>query len=78
MNNPTVQEWREKHYDYLISYALEHIPERVHVEKLVEGTFQVALASQATFSSDNALRKWLTAILKNKITDWILKNISQG
>jgi len=69
MNNTIPKDWIENHFEYLLSYAQEQIPDRSQAENLVNETFRLALAAQATFSSDSALRKCLTAILKNKISD---------
>lgn len=74
MNNIIPPQWPEKYSKYLLAYALEQMSDRPKAEVLVNETFLLAAASQATFSSENAERKWLTAILKNKIADTIAKN----
>ncbi len=71
--NTTSENWLKKHRDALINYALENITNLTICEKLVDETFTLAQKSPACFSSENAQRKWLTAILKNKISDFLSK-----
>ena len=61
--------WIKNHHDHLILFALEQIPDPKIAENLVHETFSAALKSGASFSNQSAQRKWLTAILKNKLTD---------
>ncbi|MCB9756901.1 MAG: hypothetical protein H6753_00580 [Candidatus Omnitrophica bacterium] len=74
MFNIPVEQWIKNHQDHLSTLAGEKISDPKTIEHLVQETFRTALASQAAFSSETAQRKWLAAILHNKISDWLAKN----
>lgn len=74
MFNIPVEQWMKNHHDHLFNLAGEEIADPKIAEHLVLETFRTALASQAAFSGESAQRKWLTAILKNKISDWQVKH----
>ncbi len=74
--NDASDNWFQKHHSALISYSHEDITDLTICEKLVAETFVLAQKSPACFSNENAQRKWLVAILKNKIHDFISKNPS--
>ncbi len=74
MFNIPVEQWIKNHQNHLLALTREKISNPTTALRIVEETFQAALASQAAFSSETAQRKWLTAILHNKISDWLAKN----
>ena len=74
MKNPIDPDWLKDHHDELITYALKYIGDQEQAENLVQATFLLAIASQATFSSLKARQKWLNAILKNKVADFLSKS----
>lgn len=74
MFNISVEQWIKNHQDHLLVIAGEKISDPPTALHIVKETFQTALASQAAFSSETAQRKWLTAILHNKISDWLSQN----
>jgi DNA-directed RNA polymerase specialized sigma24 family protein len=74
MFNIPVEQWIKNHQDHLLALTREKISNPTTALRIVEETFQTALASQAAFSNEKAQRKWLTAILHNKINDWLAKN----
>ncbi len=69
--NTASENWLNKHRGALINYAHENITDLTICEKLVDETCALAERSPACFSSENAQRKWLLAILKNKIHDFL-------
>lgn len=75
MFNISVEQWIKNHQDHLLTIASEKISNSTIALRIVEETFQTALASQAAFSSETAQRKWLSAILHNKINNWLTKDL---
>ena len=76
MFNIPVEQWIKNHQDYLLNLARAEIADSKIAQHLVDETFRAALVAQASFSGESAQRKWLTAILKNKISDRLAKNSS--
>lgn len=66
--NPT--NWLKNHGDYLFSYCMLRVSNRENAEDLVQETFISALKAQQHFKGESSEKTWLTAILKNKITDY--------
>ncbi len=63
--------WIKNHHDYLLQICHEQITDHKIAESLVQQTFLSALKSGAAFSNESAQRKWLCALLKNKIKDYL-------
>jgi RNA polymerase sigma-70 factor (TIGR02943 family) len=81
-NNIDPSKWLTQYGDYLFSYALLKIGNRVLAEDLVQDTFLAAIRAKETFKGESSEKTWLISILKNKIIDAyrkkdILKNTSQ-
>lgn len=72
------QMWSIRHKDYLSIMASRKLPSDL-VEDIVQDTFLAALKAAPSFRGHSSERVWLTAILKNKITDHYRKvNTQQG
>lgn len=70
--------WSIRHKNYLMVIARRKLPEYL-VEDMVQDTFLAALQAAPRFKGRSTERVWLTAILKNKITDHYRKaNTRQG
>lgn len=66
-------EWVDRYADYLFSYTFYRIPDRSIAEDLVQETFMAALSSRHSYGGNASEKTWLTAILKNKIMDYLRK-----
>lgn len=69
--------WVDKYADYLYSYALFRVSDNSAAEDLVQDTFIAALTARSRYRGDSSEKTWLTAILKNKITDFFRKRYRQ-
>jgi RNA polymerase sigma-70 factor (TIGR02943 family) len=65
--------WVALHGDYLFSFCMVRVNDRANAEDLVQETFISAIKGRDYFKGDSSERTWLTAILKNKITDFYRK-----
>ena len=63
------QEWVAKYADYLYGFAITRISDEDLAKDLVQETFLSALERIEKFEGRSSEGTWLTAILKNKITD---------
>jgi len=70
------QEWVNKYADYLYGYAIIRISDEEMARDLVQDTFLAALEKVEKFEGRSSEITWLTAILKNKITDIYRKKSS--
>lgn len=70
------QQWVAAHADYLYAYAITRINDDELAKDLVQETFLAALEKVSNFEGKSSERTWLTAILKNKITDVYRKKSS--
>jgi len=70
------QKWVIKYADYLYSYAITRINDEELARDLVQETFLAALEKVEKFEGRSSENTWLTAILKNKITDVYRKKSS--
>jgi RNA polymerase sigma-70 factor (ECF subfamily) len=68
---PDPGHWVDEHGDYLYRYALARVRCPEVAEDLVQETFLAALRAIGTFAGRSTERTWLTAILKNKLVDWL-------
>ena len=67
------ESWVDQHGDYLYSFARFRVRDQASAEDLVQETFIAALQNQKNFKAQASERTWLTAILKNKIIDYLRK-----
>lgn len=65
--------WVALYGDYLYSYCMLRINDRENAEDLVQETFISAIKAGDHFKGKSSEKTWLTAILKNKITDYYRK-----
>ena len=61
--------WVARYADYLYRYALKRIKNEELARDLVQDTLLAALEGMDKFEARSAEVTWLTAILKNKISD---------
>ena len=62
-------QWVNLHADYLFNFAISRLNDEEQARDLVQETFLAALENRKSFMGISNERTWLTAILKNKITD---------
>ncbi len=62
-------QWVNLHADYLYNFAISRLSDEDQARDLVQDTFLAALENRKSFKGASNERTWLTAILKNKITD---------
>ena len=67
------ESWVDQHGDYLFSFALFRVQNQAAAEDLVQETFIAALQNHKNYKGQASERTWLTAILKNKIIDYLRK-----
>ena len=67
------ESWVDQHGDYLYSFARFRVQDQASAEDLVQETFIAALQSHKNYKGQASERTWLTAILKNKIIDYLRK-----
>lgn len=65
--------WVDRYGDYLFSYAVQRVNDRVAAEDIVQDTFLAALGAWKNFKGQSKVRTWLTGILKHKIIDYFRK-----
>lgn len=63
------EHWVAAHADYLYAFALKRLSDPELCKDLVQDTFISAIKSLSQYQGSSSERTWLTAILKNKITD---------
>jgi len=69
--------WLDQYGDYLYRFALAHTKDQAVAEDLVQETFLAALHGRNRFKGHSAVKTWLSAILKNKIVDYLRKKIRE-
>ena len=67
------ESWVDQHGDYLYSFARFRVRDQAAAEDLVQETFIAALQNHKNYKGQASERTWLTAILKNKIIDYLRK-----
>ena len=67
------ESWVDQHGDYLYSFARFRVRDQTAAEDLVQETFIAALQNHKNYKGQASERTWLTAILKNKIIDYLRK-----
>jgi len=67
------ESWVDQHGDYLYSFARFRVRDQASAEDLVQETFIAALQNHKNYKGQASERTWLTAILKNKIIDYLRK-----
>jgi RNA polymerase sigma-70 factor (ECF subfamily) len=67
------ESWVDQYGDYLFSFALFRVQDQAAAEDLVQETFIAALQNHKNYKGQASERTWLTAILKNKIIDYLRK-----
>ncbi|GGH01582.1 sigma-70 family RNA polymerase sigma factor [Pedobacter zeae] len=65
--------WVEKYADYLYGFAMSRLRDEDVAKDLVQDTFLAGLQRLDRFEENSEEKTWLTAILKNKITDFYRK-----
>lgn len=65
--------WVSLYGDYLYSYCMARVNDHENAEDLVQETFISAIKARDNFKGESSEKTWLTAILKNKITDFYRK-----
>lgn len=70
--------WAEKYADYLYSFAMSRLRDEEAARDLVQDTFLAALQQLTLFEGNSSEKTWLSAILKNKISDFYRKKASRG
>ncbi|MFD2584589.1 sigma-70 family RNA polymerase sigma factor [Pedobacter vanadiisoli] len=65
--------WVEKYADYLYGFAMSRLRDEDVAKDLVQDTFLAGLQRLDRFEGNSEEKTWLTAILKNKITDFYRK-----
>lgn len=70
--------WVEKYADYLYRFAISRLRDEEVARDLVQDTFLAGLQQLARFERNSSEKTWLTAILKNKITDFYRKQAAKG
>lgn len=63
------KEWVRLYADDLFRFACSKIADTTQAQDLVQDTFLSALQAADSFRGESSEKTWLTAILKNKITD---------
>ncbi|GAB4043398.1 sigma-70 family RNA polymerase sigma factor [Spirosoma litoris] len=63
------KDWVKDYADYLYGYAMTRINDKEIAAELVQETFLAALEALSTFNRKSSIKTWLTAILKNKVSD---------
>jgi len=71
------ENWVDQHGDYLFSFALFRVQDQAAAEDLVQETFIAALQNYKNYKGQASERTWLTAILKNKLIDYLRKQIRE-
>ena len=67
------ESWVDQHGDYLYSFARFRVRDQASAEDLVQDTLLAALQNHKNYKGQASERTWLTAILKNKIIDYLRK-----
>lgn len=75
-SNP--ENWVDEHANYLYSFAIARIENNEIVRDLIQETFLAGLEGLSKFEGKSSAKTWLTAILKNKITDFYRQQFRQG
>lgn len=70
------EDWVGLYSDYLYSFAFSRLQDPDAARDLVQDTFLSALQKISQFEGRSSEKTWLTAILKNKITDVYRKKAS--
>jgi len=65
--------WVDMYADYLYAYAKQRVGDEEWARDLVQETFLAALENIDRFEGRSSERTWLTAILKNKLSDSLRK-----
>lgn len=63
------EQWVAAYADYLYAYALKRLKDPELCQDLVQDTFFSAIKNFRNYKGSSSEKTWLTAILKNKITD---------
>ncbi len=67
MLNP--ENWIKNYNAYLYNFAVDRVNDKTAIQDIVQETILSGLESLHLFKGEASERTWLTAILKNKITD---------
>lgn len=65
----SAKDWVKKYADYLYRYAFSRVNNEETAAELVQETFLAGLENLASFQYKSSEQTWLTAILRNKISD---------
>lgn len=68
------KEWVKLYAEDLFKFACSKVPDTALAQDLVQDTFLSGLQAMSGFRGDSSEKTWLTAILKNKITDHYRKS----
>lgn len=70
---PGAVAWDEmiSHRSYLVRFARRRLHDPMLAEDLVHDVFEAVMAGSATFGGRSTLRTWLTAVLRNKLVDFV-------
>ena len=63
------EQWVTAYADYLYAFALKRLKDPELCKDLVQDTFVSAIKNLKNYKGSSSEKTWLTAILKNKITD---------
>ncbi|WP_162056324.1 sigma-70 family RNA polymerase sigma factor [Pontibacter pamirensis] len=63
------EQWVAAYADYLYAFALKRLQDPELCKDLVQDTFVSAIKNLRNYNGSSSEKTWLTAILKNKITD---------
>jgi RNA polymerase sigma-70 factor (ECF subfamily) len=74
---PVSVSWAEMaaHRGDLVRFARRRVIDPAQAEDLVHDVFEAVASGRATFAGRSALRSWLVAILKHKLTDLVRERI---
>lgn len=72
-DDETPEQWLELHGDALYAFAMMRVGNAAVAEDLVQETLLAALGADSRFESRASVRTWLTAIMKNKLVDYLRK-----
>lgn len=71
MNNQDPVNWLDEYGDYLYAVALRQTGNATVAEDIVQDTLIAAWQGFEGFKGESSIKTWLTAILKNKVLDYL-------
>ena len=72
-NDMSPESWLQEHGDALYAFAMMRLHDAAAAEDVLQETLVAGIQGLARFKQGASVRTWLTAIMKNKIIDFLRK-----